>query len=60
MIENIKARLRAKRYDIWNHRLDPRCREGYWYANGKIWYGHPLLVFFESAQNQWFDANKHL
>ena len=58
-IENIKARFRAKKYDIYSDRIDKKrknnaCFGGYWLANGKLWYGHPLFVFFLSAHNKWF------
>lgn len=54
MIENIKARFRAEKYNIWTEQLDHNCKDKNWYANGKLWYGHPLFVFFESAKNNWF------
>jgi len=59
MIENLKARFKAQKYNIWTEQIDPKRKEdswisGYWYANGKLYYGHPLLIFFESSQNYWF------
>lgn len=58
MIENLKARFEARRYDIWTDRIDPKGKGtpfiGYWYANGKLYYGHPLFIFFLSSQNDWF------
>lgn len=59
MIENIKARFKAQKYNIWTEQIDPKRESdswflGDWYANGKLYYGHPLLVFFLSEQNEWF------
>jgi len=59
MIENLKARIKAKKYNIWTEEIDPKRKRdsflsGDWYANGKLYYGHPLLIFFVSAQNYWF------
>ena len=63
MIENIKARFNAKKYNIWTQELDPKREadtflSGDWYANGKLYYGHPLFIFFESFQNDWFQNDK--
>lgn len=59
MIENLKARFKAKTYNIWTEQIDPKRKSdswltGYWYANDKLYYGHPLLIFFLSSQNIWF------
>jgi hypothetical protein len=54
MLENIKARLFAKRFNIWTEREDPNSKEGYWVYKNNIYMGHPLLIFFKSSQNQWF------
>lgn len=59
MIKNIIARFKAKKYNIWTEQLDPKRESdslfsGDWYANGKLYYGHPLFIFFESSQNSWF------
>lgn len=59
MIENIRARLKAQKFNIWTEQIDPKRKPdsflaGYWYANGKLYYGHPLFIFFLSAQNSWF------
>lgn len=59
MIKNIKARFAAKKYNIWTEKIDPdRKPDGFlcgdWYANGKLYYGHPLFLFFVSFQNRWY------
>lgn len=59
IIQNIKARWNAKKYNIWTECIDPARKSddwfgGDWYANGKLYFGHPLFIFFESAQNSWF------
>lgn len=63
MLENIKARLKAQKYNIWTEQIDPKRKSdnwlsGEWYANGKLYYGHPLFVFFLSAHNDWFKDSK--
>jgi hypothetical protein len=68
MIENIKARFAAKKFNIWTDNIDPNRKRdnffcGDFYANGKLWYGHRLGIFFESNQNHWFkdsEARKKL
>jgi hypothetical protein len=51
MIQNIKARFRAKRFNIWTERIDETNREGYFIYNGTIYYGNRFLVFFKSCMN---------
>ena len=50
MIENIKARFKAKRFNIWTEKIDPNNREGYFFYKGKIYFGNRWGVFFESYQ----------
>lgn len=62
MIENLIARFKAKKYNIWTEQIDPKREadgwlSGDWYANGKLYYGHPLFIFFLSEQNSWFKYN---
>jgi hypothetical protein len=62
MIENLKARLKAQKFNIWTEKIDPNRKPNFWiigdwYANGKLYYGHPLFIFFESGQNTWFLDN---
>jgi hypothetical protein len=62
MIENLKARLKAQKFNIWTEQIDPKRKpdsliSGDWHANGKLYYGHPLFIFFESNQNTWFLNN---
>jgi hypothetical protein len=59
MIENLKARFKAVKYNIWTEQIDPKRKadsfiSGDWYYNGKLYYGHPLFIFFLSSQNTWF------
>ena len=59
MIENLKARLKAKKYNIWTEEIDNNRKPdsflaGDWYSNGKLYYGNPWFIFFESSNNQWF------
>jgi hypothetical protein len=50
-LENIKARFKAKRYDIWKEQVVERGNNGYFIYKGKIYYGNRFLVFFYSNQN---------
>jgi hypothetical protein len=55
LIENIKARVYAKKFNIWTEEIDPKRKpdtfiSGDWIYKGQVWYGHPLLIFFKSAQ----------
>lgn len=41
MIENLKARFKAQKYNIWTEQIDPKRKadgwfNGVWYANGKL------------------------
>ena len=63
MIENIKARFVAVKFNIWTEKIDPSRKPdgflaGEWYANGKLYYGHPLFIFFESSHNSWFQGRE--
>jgi hypothetical protein len=58
MIENIKARIRAKRYDIYKEEIVKRGNNGYFIYNNKIYYGNRFLVFFYSNQNNILTNNK--
>jgi hypothetical protein len=50
MIQNIKARFKAQRFNIWTEKIDPSNKEGYYFYNGKIYFGCRWGVFFESSQ----------
>lgn len=55
LIENIKARIYAKKFNIWTEEIDPKRKpdafiSGDWIYNGVVWYGHPLFIFFKSSQ----------
>lgn len=63
MKENIKARLFCKKFNIWTEQIDPKRKSdwflaGDWVYNGTLYYGHPLFIFFKSAQNQWYKNNE--
>ena len=50
MIENIKARFKAKRFNIWIEQIDLKNREGYFIYNGQVYFGNRFGVFFKSDQ----------
>jgi len=57
MIENIKIRLAAKKFNFITDKIDSKRKAdsflgGYWISKGNIYFGHPLLVFFISCANQ--------
>jgi len=52
--ENIKARFKAKRYDIYKEQIVEKGNDGYFIYNGKIYYGNRFFVFFYSNQNTWY------
>jgi hypothetical protein len=52
MIKNIKARLFAKRYNIWKEEIDSTHKEGYYIYNDVIYFGNRLGVFFISCQKR--------
>ena len=65
MIENIKARFKAKRFNIWTEEIDLKNREGYFIYNGDVYYGNRFGVFFRSYQillkdifNETYGGNK--
>jgi len=58
VVHEFKVRCTAKRFNIWTKELDKTCKEGYWLGyDNKIYYGHPMLVFFLSSQNSWWLDN---
>jgi hypothetical protein len=64
IIENLKVRFKAQKYNIWTEQIDTKRKAdgwlaGYFYANEKIWYGHPLFIFILSNQNNWFKDKCH-
>ena len=65
MIENIKARFKAKRFNIWSEEIDLKNREGYFIYNGNLYFGNRFGVFFRSYQillkdifNETYGGNK--
>ena len=51
---NIKARIHAKRYDIYKEVVVAKGNNGYFIHNGVIYYGNRFVVFFYSNQNEEF------
>jgi len=63
MWENIKARMFAKKYNIWTEEIDPNRKSdififGDWIYKDTLYYGHPLFTFFESFHNRWYKYKK--
>jgi len=66
MIENIKARIYCKKYNIHTGQIDANRKEdcilgvlsGYYIYNNVIYYGNRFIYFFVSAQNSWY-KQKH-
>lgn len=50
MIENIKARLFAKRFNILKEEIDANDKEGYFIYNKQIYFGNRFFVFIKSNQ----------
>ena len=50
---NLKARIYAKRFNIWTEKIDIYDREKYYIYDGIIFFGNRLGVFFVSNQNEW-------
>ena len=50
MIENIKARFKAKRFNIWTEQIELTNREGYFIYNGQVYFGNRFVFFFKSHQ----------
>lgn len=53
ILMNLKARMYAKRFNIWTEKIDESNKEGYFIYDGVIYYGNRFLVFFVSYQNNW-------
>lgn len=54
MIENIKARLFANKFDIYRECIVEKDNDGYFIYNNIIYYGSRFGVFFKSEQNNWY------
>jgi hypothetical protein len=50
ILMNLKARIYAKRFNIWTEEIDELNKEGYFIYNGVIYFGNRLGVFFVSHQ----------
>jgi hypothetical protein len=62
IIENIKARFFAKKFNIWTEKIDKNRKpdtliSGDWIYNGKLYYGNRWFIFFLSAENNWYKSN---
>ena len=60
MLENIKARIYAKPYDIYKEQVVGSKNEGYYLYNNTIYYGLRWLVFIVSSQNSWYQEKKFM
>lgn len=60
MLENIKARIYAKPYDIYKEQVVRSGNEGYYLYNDTIYYGLRWLVFIVSSQNSWYQAERFM
>jgi len=58
MLEHLKARLFAKRFNIWTEEVDESNKEGYFIYNGNLYFGNRYLVFFRSYQILYKDIYK--
>jgi hypothetical protein len=54
ILDNIKARFKAKPYNIYKQEIVKKGNEGYFIYNDKIYFGNRFLFFFYSSQNSWF------
>lgn len=60
VIHFFKVRFYAKPFDIWNECQDDNRKKDTWLSadyisyDGKLYYGHPFGIFFESPQNIWW------
>ena len=60
VVHFFKVRYTAKKFDIWEEKIDQnRERDSFmagdWIGyDGVLYYGHPLGIFFKSAQNSWW------
>lgn len=55
IIENLEARFKAKKFNIWTEQVDPKRKpdlplRGDWIANYKLYYGHPLDLQYLDPQ----------
>ena len=59
MIENIKARFRCKKFNIYTEKKDSNRKRddffgGDYIYKGTLYYGNRFFIFFRSYQNIWF------
>ena len=53
VIHFLKVRCTAKRFNIRTKKLDKTSKD-YWLGyDNKIYYGHPMFIFFLSVQNKY-------
>ena len=65
LIQNIKARIYAKKFNIWTERVDKNRKpdtfmSGDYIYKGQLYYGNRFFIFFYSAQNSWFTHHKKI
>lgn len=49
--ENIKARFKAKPYNIYTEKICHKGNNHYFIYNDKLYYGNRFFIFFYSYQN---------
>ena len=60
VVHFLKVRWYAKPFDIWKEcqddkrEMDTFLSGDYISYDGKLYYGHPLFIFFESNKNSWW------
>ena len=63
VVHFFKVRYYAKPFDIWKEKQDNNRVRDDWFGgdyisyDGKLYYGDPWFIFFESAQNEWWLSN---
>jgi len=64
LVHHFKARYYARKFDVWKEcacmdRKPDGWFDGDWISyDNKLYYGHPLFIFFESAQNSWWQKKQ--
>lgn len=60
VVHFFKVRYTAQKFDIWEEKIDHNRKRDFFMAgdwigyDGVLYYGHPLGIFFRSAQNSWW------
>jgi len=58
MLENIKARIYGKPFDIYKEEVVKVGNQGYYLYNGVIYFGCRWLIFIVSSQNRWYQERQ--